>query len=246
MEEKLKKALECCKNNDMCPECPLISELYCREILTAEAGNYIADLEERIAIMQESMETLEKRCNTLNALEQRCNALEALEERCNALEKQNELKAVEIDREMDSGLHLAHCPNCWKFINSDFHYAYCGYCGQAAKLGMDRENVIKALECIKNADKRCGNPCEDTGLCHYRTAVRGLDGEIYRPFICDRERICADALALLKEQDEPIKPTLNESHSYVSDAFKCGKCGHTIRFHAKYCEECGQAVKWNE
>lgn len=59
-------------------------------------------------------------------------------------------------------------------------------------------------------------------------------------------------VSLLKEQetmekrDDPIKPTLNESHSYVSDAFKCGKCGHTIRFHAKYCEDCGQAVRWSE
>ena len=69
----------------------------------------------------------------------------------------------------------------------------------------DREKVIKALECRKKADKRCGNPCEDTGLCHYATAVRGLDGEIYKPFICDRERICADVLALLKEQEEQIE-----------------------------------------
>jgi hypothetical protein len=68
----------------------------------------------------------------------------------------------------------------------------------------DFEEVIKALECRKNADKRCGNPCEDTGLCHYAKAVRGLDGEIYRPFICDRERICADALALLKKQQKLI------------------------------------------
>lgn len=43
----------------------------------------------------------------------------------------------------------------------------------------------------------------------------------------------------------PMKPTLNESHSYVSDAFNCSKCGHTIRFHAKYYENCGQGVKWN-
>ena len=69
---------------------------------------------------------------------------------------------------------------------------------------MDREEVIKALECRKNADKRCGNPCEDTGSCHYATAVRGLDGEIYKPFICDRERICADAIALLTEQQQEI------------------------------------------
>lgn len=57
--------------------------------------------------------------------------------------------------------------------------------------------------------------------------------------------IADEAITLLKERDEPIRPTLNESHSYVSDAFKCGKCGHIIRFHAKYCENCGQGVEWN-
>ena len=75
----------------------------------------------------------------------------------------------------------------------------------------DREKVIKALECRKNADKRCGNPCEDTGLCHYATAVRGLDGEIYKPFICDRERICADAIALLKEQENEYEKGFNDA-----------------------------------
>jgi hypothetical protein len=69
----------------------------------------------------------------------------------------------------------------------------------------DMEKVIKALECRKNADKRCGNPCEETGMCHYATAVRDINGEIYRPFICDRERICTDALALLKEQKQEIE-----------------------------------------
>lgn len=54
-----------------------------------------------------------------------------------------------------------------------------------------------------------------------------------------------ESMEALKKRNEPIKPTLNENHCYVSDAFKCGKCGHTIKFHAKYCEECGQAVKWD-
>ena len=55
-----------------------------------------------------------------------------------------------------------------------------------------------------------------------------------------------DMLDEQEKRNEPMKPTLNESHSYVSDAFKCGKCGHTIRFHAKYCEDCGQEVRWSE
>ena len=125
MDEKLKKALECCSRWNCCA-CPMVSDVNCTKNLPAEAKQYIDDLEERLAIMQESMAALEKRCKALEALEQRCKALEALEKR-----------------------------------------------------------------------------------------------------------------------NEPIEPTLNESHSYVSNSFNCGKCGHTIRFHAKYCEECGQAVKWN-
>lgn len=50
-----------------------------------------------------------------------------------ALEKRDEPKMVEVDRRMDSGMHLAHCPNCWKFINNIHHNKYCGYCGQAVK-----------------------------------------------------------------------------------------------------------------
>ena len=117
---------------------------------------------------------------------------------------------------------------------------------------IDREKVIKALECRKNADKRCGNPCEETGLCHYATAVRGLDGEIYKPFICDRESICADAIALLKEQ-EAVEPYMDyDGH----DVWRCGNCGATIfhiehsqadedwKSYAKFCRQCGKKVKW--
>lgn len=69
MDDKLKAALECCIEM-RCSECPLFTH-----------GDCIAELEERIAIMQESMEALEKRCNALEALEQRCKTLEALEKR---------------------------------------------------------------------------------------------------------------------------------------------------------------------
>lgn len=94
---------------------------------------------------------------------------------------------------------------------------------------MDRDNVIKALECRKNADKRCGNPCEETGMCHYATAVRDINGEIYRPFICDRERICTDALALLKEQ-----PLRCESCSYHRKDGWCNEHGREV-METDYC-----------
>ena len=95
----------------------------------------------------------------------------------------------------------------------------------------DRERVIKGLE-----------HCSEDGCkeCPYEQDCTMADGF---------SELASDALTLLKEQkkrNEPMEPTLNESHCYVSDAFKCGKCGHAIRFHAKYCEDCGQAVKWGE
>ena len=90
----------------------------------------------------------------------------------------------------------------------------------------EREKVIKGLEICTT------RPCYCTD-CPYKANC-----------CLDSQEVMEDALALLKEQNEPMKPTLNENHRYVSDAFKCGKCGHTIRFHAKYCEECGQAVQW--
>lgn len=65
----------------------------------------------------------------------------------------------------------------------------------------DRDQVIKGLECRKNAEMRCGNPCEETGNCKYATMIRDPSGEPYYPYICDRKKLCEDALALLKEQE---------------------------------------------
>ena len=61
----------------------------------------------------------------------------------------------------------------------------------------DRDKVLKAIECRKNAHKRCGNPCEETGACKYAACVRSPDGEPYYPFYCDTEKLCNDILLLL-------------------------------------------------
>lgn len=111
----------------------------------------------------------------------------------------------------------------------------------------NREIVIKALECRKNAYKRCENPCEEIGICHYAKAFRDINGEIYRPFICDRERICTDAIALLKEH-EAIEP-VTKSSVYDPDIwfFVCGSCKKCVIDRGdKFCRWCGQAVKWND
>lgn len=86
----------------------------------------------------------------------------------------------------------------------------------------DRETVIKAVECRKNAHKRCGNPCEWTGGCAYAAWIRDPDGEPYYPCYCDVERLCDDVIALLREQ-EPRVMTLDElTEIYVE--FKGNAC----------------------
>ena len=82
--EEIKRALQCCVGiNGGCDDCPCRHTYYeednCRQIMI-DAHNAIGELEERIAIMQESMGALEKRCNALDALEQRCKTLDALDD----------------------------------------------------------------------------------------------------------------------------------------------------------------------
>ena len=119
-----------------------------------------------------------------------------------------------------------------------------------------RHGGLTAAERVKKAVEVCKDRCSP--YCPYWT-----EDECRTLILTD----CAEAIAerderiaimqesmealekrcnALEERNEPIEPTLNESHSYVSDAFKCGKCGHTIKFHAKYCEDCGQRVSWND
>jgi len=69
----------------------------------------------------------------------------------------------------------------------------------------DIEKVIKALKCRAKAENRCSNPCERIGMCEYAKLVVGNDGEPYYPYICDKKRICEDALELLKELIERIE-----------------------------------------
>lgn len=68
------------------------------------------------------------------------------------------------------------------------------------------------------------------------------------------KEVCEAALALLKAQ-EPVKPYMDfDGH----DVWRCGNCGAAI-FHldhtqadedaqnyAKFCRQCGQAVKWDD
>ena len=54
--------------------------------------------------------------------------------------------------------------------------------------------------------------------------------------------------ALLEEQEpvKPIKSKLSFTHGFDWDIWECGCCGNQRRSFAKYCDQCGKAVKWDD
>lgn len=95
---------------------------------------------------------------------------------------------------------------------------------------MDKyEKVIKGLECCIKRDPDDKTRC---GECPYEGACLN--------------RLKSDALALLKAQ-EPVKPKREDDRPI--SPLRCGNCGAYIvvgnGFKAKYCYECGKAVKWD-
>ena len=94
---------------------------------------------------------------------------------------------------------------------------------------MDREKVIKGLDvCLNNIDQSdCPNDCPYLSDCSkYENRV------VFQPLM-------RDALALLKEQ-EPKLVRIDE------DSVHCPSCGNELFTfpQQKFCDECGQAVKW--
>lgn len=115
--EKVKTGLRICSDTKKfalgCNECSYLNEVLCVSSLASDAAELIALLEERIAIMQESMESLENR---------------------------NEPTPPRVSRTI-MGL-FAVCGNCSeKIVNLDrtdiniamLLYRYCSKCGQAVK-----------------------------------------------------------------------------------------------------------------
>ena len=91
---------------------------------------------------------------------------------------------------------------------------------------MDREKVIKALECLKE-----GSYCE---CCDYK------------PHDDCIKRVATDAISLLKEQ-EAKQVNISQTHIEMKYGL-CPRCGKQIDtlVNPHYCGNCGQAVKWNE
>ena len=87
---------------------------------------------------------------------------------------------------------------------------------------IDRDKVMKGIECLADDDGCCHSDC---------------------PYFNDREttscfqRMAQDVLELLNEQ-EPVKPIRLENW------WKCPACEQNIVANMKYCPGCGKKVKW--
>ena len=105
------------------------------------------------------------------------------------------------------------------------------------------KTVKKGLEC-------CAAGSCVKSKCPYYREMDDLDTE----FVCNTE-LARDALKLIKElklellkEREAVKP--KEVNLYPTVQYACGFCGHisvgSKDYHARYCPECGRAVKWDE
>jgi hypothetical protein len=99
---------------------------------------------------------------------------------------------------------------------------------------MDREKVIKGLECCFNphSEHSCLCRCAD---CPYNPQE---DDDWNQQCQIELNR---DALALLKEQ-KAVEPTIDEYGNK-----RCGSCGHKLQSIADpdlFCCKCGKPVLW--
>ena len=110
---------------------------------------------------------------------------------------------------------------------------------------IDRGNVIKGLEICSEHGAWHGCDCELNEAykdCPYHGCETGCVVTIAK-----------DALALLKEQNEPMNaknPVYNKQKygDYLAHCPSCEKALPMISQYGKsnYCYRCGQAVKWND
>ena len=133
---ELKHAIKHCAE-DHCIGCMYGHDPECINHIMSATGSYIAELEERIAIMQESMEALEKRCNALEALEQRCKTLEVMEKR---LKDPDRIKVVRCKdcryfepSNAEEGDNSGYCRNDYAPCQNQTVDAWW-YCGSAERV----------------------------------------------------------------------------------------------------------------
>ena len=96
---------------------------------------------------------------------------------------------------------------------------------------IDREKVIKGLECCTNQNVNC------KAECPYYGAKPCPEMDCF-------DVVKKDALALLKAQEpKPVHVTAIISNRKIGE---CPNCGKPINSgdYPRYCGDCGQAVKW--
>lgn len=94
---------------------------------------------------------------------------------------------------------------------------------------MDREKVIKGLECCSNSQK---NRCE-ANSCPYWVSE-----------CCCIDDMLNDALALLKKREavEPILIRKGRNKNY--NDYVCPHCDNEVVYEQNYCSECGVRFLW--
>jgi hypothetical protein len=96
---------------------------------------------------------------------------------------------------------------------------------------MDREKVLKGLECCRNRINPDLSENEDScKLCPYAA----------NDYACSPWELYDDILSLLKEQ-EPVKPEMEGGGSTWWHV--CGECHGTIDSSDSFCRHCGRPVK---
>ena len=93
----------------------------------------------------------------------------------------------------------------------------------------NREKVIKGLECCIPLVEgiRCPKECP-----YLQDGCGGVD------------RVMADALILLKEQ-EPMEPVCTEYDRAIV-LFSCRDCKTQLLYGQRYCHMCGRKVRWSD
>lgn len=101
----------------------------------------------------------------------------------------------------------------------------------------DLEKVIRGLECCSDMD---GNKC---AKCPYSKECEEVTGGAV---FAGSAHLCADALSIIKAQ-EPVMRTARMGRNYIT--WTCGNCGSSLapnNVKAKFCSNCGRAVKWDD
>ena len=88
---------------------------------------------------------------------------------------------------------------------------------------IDREKVIKGLEC-------CAGQCNYHG-CPYKDPCENANGV---------KQIMLDALALLKEQETDAEIEGGGRDWW----YVCGECRAVIDSSDSYCSKCGRRIRW--